>query len=61
MRKQLAKERKDLEVEAAEAAAASKHIPKSFNYYCPSCLYQTNEDPKKCPKCGFKPLKETDR
>ena len=26
--------------------------PKEFEFYCQSCLYQTNEHKKICPKCN---------
>jgi rubrerythrin len=61
IRKELKKERKELEEQAAEAEAKSKHLPKEFNYYCPSCLFQAKEDIDKCPKCGHSPLAESDR
>jgi len=60
IRKDLSKERKELEAEVADAKNAAKHLPKEFNYYCPSCLYQTKEDTGRCPKCGASPLKKTE-
>ena len=34
-------------------------LPKEFNYYCPSCLYQTNDYVKICPKCNNSKLSAT--
>jgi hypothetical protein len=28
-----------------------RNLDKEYDYYCPSCLYQANEDFKRCPKC----------
>jgi len=27
------------------------NLPKVYNFYCPKCLYQTNEEVKLCPNC----------
>ena len=32
---------------------------KVFQFFCPQCLYQTNEFKKKCPKCMGGRLKKT--
>ncbi len=29
------------------------NIPKVYEFYCPRCLYQTNEDVEYCPNCGI--------
>ena len=33
---------------------------KTFDYYCPHCLFQTNEDWGKCPECHKGMMKETE-
>ena len=33
---------------------------KTFDYYCPHCLFQTNEDWGRCPECNKGVLRETD-
>jgi RNA polymerase subunit RPABC4/transcription elongation factor Spt4 len=37
--------------EAEEAKRKSENLPKKYKYYCPNCLYQTNEYSKLCPEC----------
>jgi hypothetical protein len=37
---------------AKRSETQASTLPKKFNYYCNSCLFQTNEYSKKCPKCG---------
>jgi hypothetical protein len=31
-------------------------VPKEFDYYCPACLFQTNDELKICPKCNEKKM-----
>ncbi len=50
---------KKLQKEAAEAEVGSESLPKSFEYFCPACLYQTNEFTVLCPKCGKEGLKDS--
>ena len=45
--------------EAKEAERRSKNIPKEFDYYCPHCLFQTNEYSKICPQCRRQRLEKT--
>jgi rubrerythrin len=59
VRKKLEEERKQLEMEAANAAEGVKNLPKTFKFYCSSCLFQTNEESKRCPKCGDGVLRRT--
>ena len=35
------------------------NIQKVYEFYCPRCLYQTNEDVEYCPNCGFGVLSPT--
>lgn len=48
-----------LQAEAIEAEIEAENLEKSFDYYCPACLYQTNEFTVECPKCGHEGLKES--
>lgn len=36
-----------------------KNQPKKFDYYCPSCLFQTDTYSKICPKCNKGKLQQT--
>ena len=36
---------------AKRSERRAQTLPKEFSYYCSSCLFQTNEYSKKCPKC----------
>ncbi|UCE36444.1 MAG: hypothetical protein JSW00_13100 [Thermoplasmata archaeon] len=38
-----------------------KNLPKTYNFYCPRCLHQTNDDVKTCPDCGVGRLMPTAR
>lgn len=35
------------------------NIPKIYDFYCPRCLYQTNEDVEYCPNCEIGVLSPT--
>jgi hypothetical protein len=35
------------------------NLPKVYDYYCPRCLYQTNEDVEYCPNCKVGRLSPT--
>ena len=48
-----------LQSEAIEAEMKAENLEKSYDYYCPACLYQTNEFTVECPKCGNVGLKES--
>lgn len=45
--------------DAKEAEKTAKNLNKEFDYYCPHCLYQTNEYTKLCPRCRSKRLEKT--
>ena len=45
--------------EALWAERKTKNLPKEFDYYCPHCLFQTNEYSKICPQCRSKRLEKT--
>jgi hypothetical protein len=36
-----------------------KKLPKVYDFYCPRCLYQTNEEAKLCPNCKEGRLQNT--
>jgi hypothetical protein len=46
---------KDIKKERSEikdqSKAELKKLPKVYEFYCPRCLYQTNEEAKLCPNC----------
>jgi hypothetical protein len=46
---------KDIKDERAQIKdktnAELKKLPKVYDFYCPRCLYQTNEEAKLCPNC----------
>jgi hypothetical protein len=35
------------------------NLPKVYDFYCPRCLYQTNEDVENCPNCEIGVLSPT--
>ena len=39
--------------------AEKVEIQKVYEYYCPACLFQTNDEFEKCPKCNEKGLART--
>ena len=39
-----------------EIVIGEGQIRKVYDYYCPACLFQTNEKTKACPKCNEKGL-----
>ena len=43
-----------------EARRKAENLPRVYQYYCPSCLYQTNEKHDGCPKCGGSGLRFTE-
>jgi lipopolysaccharide biosynthesis regulator YciM len=45
--------------EAKRAKRKAKNLPKVFDYYCPHCLFQTNEYKKICPQCRNRRLEKT--
>jgi RNA polymerase subunit RPABC4/transcription elongation factor Spt4 len=45
--------------EAEDAKKKSENLPKKYKYYCPNCLYQTNEYVKLCPECRKVRLEQT--
>ena len=49
-----------LEMEAVNARKKSQDIPKVYSYYCPNCLYQTNEKSIRCPRCKEGRLRKTE-
>ena len=52
----------DMSAEQSEAESArskAENLPKEFEYYCPGCLFQTNEPSRTCPKCGERDLERT--
>jgi hypothetical protein len=51
------KARAKAKAKAAEKKA--KNLPKVYNYYCPHCLFQTNDYSKKCPECQSSKLIRT--
>ena len=44
---------------AKDAKKKVKKLPKEFDYYCPHCLFQTNEYSKICPECRTGRLEKT--
>jgi hypothetical protein len=46
---------KDIRKERAEIKkqtnAELNNLPKVYEFYCPRCLFQTNEEAKLCPNC----------
>ena len=40
------------ENDALKAKKKADSFPKEFTYFCPRCLFQTNDMKKKCPKCA---------
>lgn len=54
-------QKEQAKLEAKEAEEKAKDLPKEFDYFCPACLYQTNELTEFCPKCGNKELRRTTR
>jgi lipopolysaccharide biosynthesis regulator YciM len=46
--------------EAKSAKNKAHNLPKVFEYYCPHCLFQTNEYTKLCPKCRSHRLVKTE-
>jgi hypothetical protein len=38
-----------------------KNLPEKFNFYCPRCLHQTNNNVESCPNCGVGRLIPTTR
>ncbi len=37
------------------------NLPKVYDFYCPKCLYQTNEQVEFCPNCQTGKLSPTTR
>jgi hypothetical protein len=37
------------------------NLPKVYDFYCPRCLYQTNEDIELCPNCKIGKITPTTR
>ncbi len=48
-----------LQSEAIEAEIKAENLEKRYDYYCPACLFQTNEFTVICPKYGHEGLKES--
>jgi hypothetical protein len=38
---------------------SAEDLPKEFDFFCPACLYQTNDFTVLCPKCGHEGLEES--
>ena len=55
----LFKEKLDTQRAADDAKDKAERGQKRFKYFCPHCLYQTNEYSKVCPKCRRGRLEET--
>jgi Zn finger protein HypA/HybF involved in hydrogenase expression len=53
------KREKKLQAEIIEAEMKAEELPKEYDYYCPACLFQTNDFSVLCPKCGHEGLKES--
>jgi rubredoxin len=47
--------------EARKAEKKAKNLPKVFDFYCPHCLFQTNEFTKICPECRSHRLERTQK
>ena len=52
------KEYYECKEEINRAKIKAENLPKEYNYYCPFCLFQTNEKYKTCPKCAKSKLHE---
>ncbi len=54
---------KDIRKERAEikdlANAELKNLPKVYDFYCPRCLFKTNEEAELCPNCKKGRLQHT--
>lgn len=48
-----------LQEDIAVAENKGKELPKTYDYYCPHCLHQTNRKLKMCPQCGDGKLLKT--
>lgn len=42
---------------AKHSEKQAQSLPKKYNYYCNSCLFQTNKFSKRCPECRVGILK----
>jgi len=42
--------------QAKKAKKKAETLPLEFKFYCPRCLYQTNEESVFCPACGTSKL-----
>ena len=55
----LLKEKLDANRAADRAKSKADRVQKKYKYFCPHCLFQTNEYSKICPKCRRGRLEKT--
>lgn len=56
----LAAEKERAKQEARIAERRASKLPKVFDFYCPHCLFQTNDYMKICPECRSHRLERTE-
>ena len=52
-------EKHDAKEAAKDAKRKADRVQKKFEYFCPHCLFQTNEYSKVCPECRRSRLEKT--